>query len=138
MAVSRLEQVAAALQDGQASMTSSLPACSPLHPATGVAGDMWLDLLQPWDSLEQGSAAGGWTFLLPGISLQAVLAGRAAVPGLLGLSGELEPGSGKNSRCSSAGPRAGFRQCSCARHCATVACLGTGPGEMEAFPLRSL
>lgn len=47
MAISRLEQAAAALQDGQASMTSSLPACSPLRPAMGVAGDMWVDLLQP-------------------------------------------------------------------------------------------
>lgn len=102
-------------------MTSSLPACSPLHPATGVAGDMWLNLLQPWDSLEQGSAAGAWSFLLPGISLQAVLAAWAAVPGHLGLSGELKPGSGKKSRCSSAGPQAEFR------HCVTVAGLWARP-----------
>lgn len=33
---------------------------------------MWLNLLQPWDSLEQGNATGAWTFLLAGISLQAV------------------------------------------------------------------
>lgn len=35
-------------------MTSSPPLCSPLHPAMGVAGSIWLTLLQPWDSPEQG------------------------------------------------------------------------------------
>lgn len=70
-------------------------------------GCQGLNLLQPWDSLEQGTAMKGWIFLLPGISLQAVLAGWAAVPGLLGLLGELEPGSGKPAGAALLPPKQG-------------------------------
>lgn len=49
----------------------------------------------------------GWIFLLPGTSLHAVLAGWAAVPGLLGLLGELKPGSGKPAGAALLPPKQG-------------------------------
>lgn len=80
---------------------------TPVQPSAPCHGGGREHLVNPAAAVGQpgaGSATKGWTLLLPGISLQAVLAGWAAVPGLLGLLGELEPGSGKNSRCRSAGP----------------------------------
>lgn len=116
-----------------------LPACS-LQPSSPCLGGARGHLVKPAAAMGQPGAGGCYerVDLPPAWHQPARCAGRlGSSPWAPWAVGRAETRQWKTSRCGSAAPQAGVRQCSCARHCVLQPVFGPGHGETETSPLRS-